>query len=148
MKNTDRKVKDIMSTHLIILMEKDPLIKASEIFQNHNIHHIPIVNEKQQLKGMLSMTDFAVTLDPMTPFNHPAINHENKRTMKQLIVEDIMAKDIKTVYPDTPLIIVIQLLKENAFHSIPVVNHNNELQGLITTYDIIEECYQNLEQNA
>jgi len=47
----------LMIPDVITLMQSDPAIHAAEIFNAHEISHIPILNEAQRLVGMVSRTD-------------------------------------------------------------------------------------------
>ncbi|KKS37624.1 MAG: hypothetical protein A3G49_00525 [Candidatus Sungbacteria bacterium RIFCSPLOWO2_12_FULL_41_11] len=59
--------------------------------------------------------------------------------MKNIFVKDFMNTGVLTVKPDTPTIDVAKILFVNDYNGIPVVNGQNELQGLITDYDFIEK---------
>ena len=50
-------VKSIMTTELITVNPEDKLTVIKELFDSHNIHHIPVVRYKK-LVGLVSKTDF------------------------------------------------------------------------------------------
>ena len=51
-------VSDIMTRDLITVAPDDRLARVKEIFQNHRIHHLPVVDEGDLLVGLISKTDF------------------------------------------------------------------------------------------
>lgn len=53
-------------------------------------------------------------------------------------VESVMAKELKTLSPSATVRDAAQGLVGAPFHSLPVVNDKNELQGLVTSTDIIK----------
>lgn len=126
-------VKTIMSTNLITVNPKDKLTVVKEIFETHRIHHVPVVRYKE-IVGMISKTDFMYF---MRGFNR---NDEdrfvNEARLRAYNAEDLMTIGLAKVTPDERINVVLEIFKENRFHAIPVVE-NNELVGIITTFDII-----------
>jgi CBS domain-containing membrane protein len=55
-------VGEIMSTAPITATENMHIVALLPIFSEHNIHHIPIVNEEKRLVGMVTQTDLTVAL--------------------------------------------------------------------------------------
>jgi len=134
---THDKVKNWMSTNLITVREKDTLAQVRGIFQKKIIHHIPVVDDDNHLKGMVSLMDYATALDPMTPFGNSQTRENNEKTFNAFLVEDIMADNVVTLNPEHTLHAAISIFKENLFHAIPIVNEHKELLGMITTYDLM-----------
>lgn len=59
------KVRDIMSPKLITVTASMTLQECSQIMKEHRIHHLPVVDEKGALVGMISATDFLVAAEAM-----------------------------------------------------------------------------------
>ena len=55
-----------------------------------------------------------------------------------LSVGDIMARDVATVRPETPLSDVVELLVGREFRSAPVVRDDGRLIGIVTNSDLVE----------
>lgn len=55
-------VGEIMSASPITATESMHIVSLVPIFSEHNIHHIPIVNEEKRLVGMVTQTDLTVAL--------------------------------------------------------------------------------------
>jgi acetoin utilization protein AcuB len=127
-------VKSIMTTNLITVSPKDKLTIVKEIFETHKIHHIPVVRFKE-IVGLLSKTDF---LYFMRGFNR---NDEdrfvNEARLRAYNAEDLMTKGLAKLSPDDRINVALEIFLENRFHAIPVVE-NNELVGILTTFDIIK----------
>jgi CBS domain-containing protein len=47
-----------MSGSPITARQDDPLSRIAQLMLNHQVHHIPVVNEHKQLVGMISSIDF------------------------------------------------------------------------------------------
>jgi len=55
-------VGEIMSTSPITATENMHIVSLIPFFSEHNIHHIPIVNEEKRLVGMVTQTELTVAL--------------------------------------------------------------------------------------
>jgi CBS domain-containing membrane protein len=55
-------VGEIMSTSPITATEDMHIVSLIPFFSEHNIHHIPVVNEEKRLVGMVTQTDLTVAL--------------------------------------------------------------------------------------
>lgn len=125
-----------MTTKLITVAPGEKLTAVKEVFDNNKIHHIPVVRYRK-LEGLISKTDFKHFL---RGFNR---NEEdrfvNEARMRAYNVEDIMTKGIAKLSPNDRIDVALEIFLENRFHAIPVVNEENELEGILTTFDIIKE---------
>ncbi|MCP3931445.1 MAG: CBS domain-containing protein [Bacteroidetes bacterium] len=127
-------VSTIMSTKLITVNPKDELSLIKEIFEKHKIHHIPVVRYKKII-GLISKTDFFFFLRGF--IRNEDDHFVNEARLRAYIAEDIMTKGLAKLKPSDRIIVALEIFKENLFHAIPVVE-NDELIGIITTYDIIK----------
>lgn len=59
------KVKEVMTSPLIAAHPDAPLPDCAKLMKKHRIHHIPVMDEEGQLKGMISATDFLVAAESM-----------------------------------------------------------------------------------
>lgn len=127
-------VKSIMSTHLITVAPSDKLSIVKDIFEDHNIHHIPVVRYKE-LIGIISKTDFLHFLRGFSPNQEDRF--VNYARLRSYAAEEIMTKGLAKLNPNDRINIALEIFMVNRFHAIPVVE-NDELVGILTTYDIIK----------
>lgn len=127
-------VNKIMSKQLITVTPEDHLDYVKELFEQHSIHHLPVVKYKK-IVGLISSTD-------MQYFHH-GIKSQNeepditeKARFRAFKAEDIMTTKLAKVNSEDPIRTVIDVFKVNLFHALPVVD-KEELVGIITTFDII-----------
>jgi acetoin utilization protein AcuB len=132
-------VKSIMSTKLVTVAPGDKLTALKEIFDENKIHHVPVVRYKK-LVGLVSKTDF---LHFLRGFNR---NEEdrfvNEARMRAYNVEDIMTKGIAKLNPGDRIDVALEIFLENRFHAIPVTDEEGDLEGILTTFDIIKAVSQ------
>jgi acetoin utilization protein AcuB len=127
-------VKSIMSTHLITVAPSDKLSIVKDIFDDHNIHHIPVVRYKE-LIGIISKTDFLHFLQGFSPNQEDRF--VNYARLRSYAAEEIMTKGLAKLNPNDRINIALEIFMVNRFHAVPVVE-NDELVGIVTTYDIIK----------
>jgi CBS domain-containing protein len=114
---------------LAMLVRKDhPFIKkdmevkgAAKLMLDHDLHHLPVVNNVGKLVGIVTPADFlglVVDLD----LNKP--------------VEEYVRSPCVTVYQDTPLKVASEIQRLAKVFALPVLNKNGRLCGIITDRDI------------
>ncbi|MDJ0903815.1 MAG: CBS domain-containing protein [Xenococcus sp. MO_188.B8] len=126
-------VSQIASTGLITIQLGQKLSEARKLMQVNQIHHVPVL-QGQKLMGILSAVDLA-TLS-LTSFGS---DEQANDTMldKQFSVEEVMSKNMVTVKPTDPIREAAEILAEGHFHSLPIVDKEGNLQGLVTSTDLI-----------
>lgn len=120
---------DIMTGDLICLQPDDSLRKVDEIFDNYTIHHIPVVDEDEKLRGIVSRIDFLKANHLFSLFNESRFS--------ELTVADIMTASITTAEPNDTIALALGVFQKNLIHALPIVE-DERLVGLVTTYDILD----------
>jgi CBS domain-containing protein len=127
-------VSTIMTKNVIKLNLTDDLTKAELPFKKHHIRHIPVVNSNKII-GMLSYTDL------LRISFVDAVDEEDEvvdvTVYNMFTVEQVMAKKLVTVSPETTIKEVAEILSSREFHALPVVE-GGLLVGIVTTTDIIK----------
>lgn len=126
-------VKTIMSRDLITVSPTDKLTVVKEIFDENNIHHLPVVRFKE-LVGIISKSDFLHFMRGFSPNDEDRF--VNFARLRAYNAEDIMTKGIAKLDPEDRINVALEIFLVNRFHAIPVVKDEN-LVGIVTTYDII-----------
>ncbi|MCT4629336.1 CBS domain-containing protein [Winogradskyella sp.] len=116
--DVSRIVKHNMNTKILLVNQSDSLELVSSIMKWKNIHHLPVINNKKELTGLLTWTDL--------------IKLGNKDL--HLCVKDVMTKDLITTSQETPLKEAKSLMELNNINCLPVVR-NKELLGILTSSD-------------
>ncbi len=120
---------EIMTGDLIFLHPDDSLRKVDEIFDNYTIHHIPVVDDEEKLKGIVSRIDFLKASQLFSLFNDDMFS--------ELTVADIMTASLTTAEPTDTVALALGVFQKNLIHALPVVE-DERLVGLVTTYDILD----------
>ncbi|UUC45755.1 CBS domain-containing protein [Flavobacterium cerinum] len=127
-------VSSIMTKNVVKLNLTDDLTKAEMLFKKNNIRHIPVVNGNAII-GMLSYTDllrisFADAVDDDDEIVDTTVYN-------MFTIEQVMAKKLVTVSPDTTIKEAAEILATKEFHALPVVE-GDLLVGIVTTTDLIK----------
>lgn len=135
------KVGDVMSTELITVKQDTVLKDVNQIFENENIHHIPVVANDGHFMGIISKSDILLLLDWGTKLSLPASIRKNFFMLSSNLAKDVMQTNVIKVSPEDTIQRCVQIFRENYFRALPVVNEEGQLQGIITTYDLMILAY-------
>ncbi len=125
-------VSTIMTKNVIKLNLTDDLTKAEMLFKKHHIRHIPVVNSNKII-GMLSYTDLLrISFVDAVDDDDEVVD---VTVYNMFTVEQVMAKKLVTVAPETTIKEVAEILSKREFHALPVVE-GDLLVGIVTTTDV------------
>ncbi|WP_312556305.1 CBS domain-containing protein [Empedobacter brevis] len=125
-------VAQIMAKVLIAVPANKKISEVNELFKEYNIRHIP-VTEGTKLVGVISKNDVSKLGYGVGEIDKNALN-----TMYDTYeLKDVMVKEPVTVSSETNIKDVAEILSEQSFHSLPVVD-NNEVVGIVTTTDLVK----------
>ncbi len=127
-------VSSIMTKNVVKLNITDDLTKAEMLFKKHHIRHIPVVKDNT-IVGMLSFTDLLrISFVDAVDDDDDVVD---VTVYNMFTVEQVMAKKLTSVSPDTTIKEVAEILASREFHALPVVE-GNLLVGIVTTTDLIK----------
>ena|SRR5687767_3834002 len=129
-------IKEIMTRDVVSVKPDDTIAVVSEKMNSLTAHHMPVV-ENGKIAGMISMNDIHKMEHHFTMFNNPEAKDSNRQLFASMLARDIMVTPVTTVHEDDNVGKAVDLLLENLFHALPVINHEEQLVGIITTFDLI-----------
>ena len=149
------KVKDIMSTDVLFLLEDNTVAEAIRLFGKRNIGGAPVIDGSGNLVGMLTDADIFKNLRlkykqynisfptgvgmPSVDFKSTVSYTEIKKAYKDLAqtkVKDIMATKVIVAKPEDEVEVIVPLLVDNRINRLPVVE-KGKVVGIISRGDII-----------
>ncbi|HMQ07092.1 MAG TPA: glutamate-cysteine ligase family protein [Saprospiraceae bacterium] len=116
----EKKVKHVMSTDIFTVEGKDPLEWVVNLMFWKNIHHMPVVNKKNKLLGLITWTD--------------VLKYKENRDSIKYSVNQMMKKRIVTIDSESTVEKAKTIMEKHNFNCLPVVN-NGILLGIITSKD-------------
>ena len=123
----------IMHRELVTIAPDTSLVKAKEIIAEKKIAHLLVVDESDNLAGVVSDRDVKQSwASPATTLSQ----HELNYILTQVTVDVIMRKKIVTIPSNTTIERAASVMQENRIGSLPVVD-DGKLVGIITTTDVM-----------
>ncbi|MEC1178803.1 magnesium transporter [Metasolibacillus meyeri] len=114
----------IMTTEYVTILENSTVRSAMAVLRKEapnaeTIYYIFVVNDQRQLVGVMSLRDLIIADE-------------------DILIHDIMSERVVSVKVGDDQEDVAQIMRDYNFLAIPVIDDNNELQGIITVDDIID----------
>lgn len=125
--------RDIMTREVTTVNQDAKLIEAALLMRSSGFRHLPVVNGTR-LVGLLSDRDVLHASPSVFEKISP---EEYNRIIESIPVEKVMAREPVTIRPDTPLVEVAKIMHERKYGSLPVVEGDNQLAGILTTTDLL-----------
>ncbi len=140
---TVRYVSELMTVDPLSVMRSASLKDAHDLMREKNIRHIPVIDEKGELVGMLTQKIMiAKVMGLMAQYGATAL----ERKEKQQLVADMMVTDFAAVTPQQSLKDVAGFFVKNRHGCMPVVDENNKLKGILTSSDFVRLAAELLEK--
>ena len=144
------KVKDIMTNNVICVNLDTEISEIAKILTEKRIHGVPVV-KNEKVVGIITETDFFVGnkhslyLPSFIEFikdfkisqKAPLTNKLEFHSIMKSKAEDIMTKRCVSVDPDMEIEDLLHVFKEEGFHTLPVIDKEGNLCGIVTLSDII-----------
>lgn len=126
-------VAKIMSAAPVVITPQAPLREVYRMMAHHHIRHIPVVSA-DGLVGVISDRDVREALpSPMTPGEAS----EFAAALDRIPVWEVMAEEVVTVTPRTPLAQAAHLLAGRKIGCLPVLEAGR-LVGIVTETDMLQ----------
>ena len=117
-----KRIRDIMKKDKVVSVQLEtPVTKISRMLIEHGMASIPIVNNNDELCGLISEKDI--------------VNVADSKRLGELAAKDIMKESVEYVKDDDHVEIAVRLFSERPYNILPVVR-DNLLVGIITRDDI------------
>lgn len=141
-------VSDIMTKEVITVNKDTSLKEAAGLLAKFRIHGFPVVDENNKVLGIVTESDF-FTKDSSNIFLPTFLDFisgkkpetlgdaESAELEKKTSIRDIMTADCLTIPSDLPVQKLIEYFKEKNFNSLPVVDGQGILIGIVSIMDVI-----------
>ncbi len=142
------RAKDIMTKELITVPPDMEIVKATRILLEKGINGVPVV-EDGRLVGILCQSDLIAQqkklptpslftlLDGFIPLKSTKDLERALQKIAAATVADAMTPDPVAVRPETTIEEIATLMVDKNFHTIPVLDEEEELVGIVGKEDIL-----------
>ena len=113
---SDTLVKDVMTREFAKIKEKSSIEHAAETMLNKKVTHLPVISDDNTLMGIVTAWDISKSV---------------ARNCTEL--DEIMTKDVIVASPEDPIELTARKMKKYSISSLPVVDGNDRVIGIVTT---------------
>jgi CBS domain-containing protein len=131
-------VDEMMTENPRGLAETATLDEALAMMEKYSCHHVPVVNDTNELVGLVTHRDMLGALGS-------TLNPEDRVNTNTITLGEIMTTDVFTVAPQTNLRKAAMYVRSQRYGCLPVVE-NGKLVGIITDSDFVNIAIDLLEQ--
>jgi acetoin utilization protein AcuB len=124
-----------MTSKVITVGKEAGILEAQEKMAAHHIRHLPVVDQENQLIGIVTDRDIRSAL-PYSLFKDPQKTDE-REAMAGIKIDEIMTKDPFAISPSDTIQDALLLLQEKRVGAIPVVDEQRRLRGIISVRDLL-----------
>jgi CBS domain-containing protein len=143
-------IKEIMTSPVITVSEKDLVVDIAQILSRNRIHGVPVLDGKIPI-GIVTESDFFTKGDIniylpsyiemikneeiVKKFSSKEKEHIEK--LSHASAKDIMSSPCITINQNANVDDFTKIIKEKNFNTIPVVDDDGSLVGIASLYDVI-----------
>ncbi|WP_413558937.1 HPP family protein [Bdellovibrio sp. HCB209] len=123
--------RDVMTNTVIMIAAGESLAAAQNMMREKNIRHLPVVDDKNKIVGILSDRDFSHLPNP-----------------EQVKVDALMSWPVSWMSQETPLATAVKTMVDKKISSILITDEKSELVGIVTSEDLLKLLGKILETSA
>lgn len=128
-----KKVSDLMSRNILVGHVTNSFTHTLRIFSEMTFHHLPIVNSRQEVIGIISSNDMLKAL----ALKLPMLKQSDDDTLNMMFdIRELMTPSPQVISSDATINEALSIFSKHHVHALPVID-KNELVGIITSNDIL-----------
>jgi IMP dehydrogenase len=124
----NEEVRKIMTQDPVIASPNQTVKEITELMTSHALQQIPVVDDGK-LMGLITSYDL---------WKHQSMNEVNDSDQ----VKDVMTSNVLVIRPKDKVGTAAELFIDRRFKTLPVVNLDNELKGVVTAFDVIKHVFK------
>jgi CBS-domain-containing membrane protein len=134
-------IKEIMVTKVVSMRLHDTLRLVDETLRMHRIRHLPVIDERNKLIGIVTHGDILPYLSPRITDGEYIFDHEQLNTFS---LERVMTKNVATLHSTDPIIKAIGIMVSKKCGCVPIVDEQHQLVGIVTQIDLLQFLHRTL----
>ncbi len=149
-----KSVAEVMTREPITVKAETPLREAIKILAEKRISGLPVVDDANQLIGIISETDlmwqqagvtppaYFMIFDSVIYLKNPVEYERELHKALGQTVGEVMSEKPVTTSPDKPLREAAKIMRDRKIHRLPVINDSEKIIGMLSLSDIIRDMAQ------
>ncbi len=145
----EKKASEFMTEDMIIILPEDKISTVLRMFREFHISRLPVI-EYGNLIGIITLHDIIEKFMLSSDYIGSKFVLDEKNSLFDMNVLDIMTANVITVKPDEPVKKVVNHMTNNLINSVIVVDYDEKLKGIISRKDLlrpISEINRNPKQS-
>ena len=129
----DLRVRDFMTENVVTVRSGDTIARAYELMLDNRFRHLIVIDGAGDLVGVLTHRDllrYALIERTDVPLSL------QRGVLRRILVEDVMTSEVETAEPGQWLHEAAQLMFENKYGCLPVVE-GSRVVGILTESDFV-----------
>jgi diacylglycerol O-acyltransferase len=139
------RVRDLMSRQVVTIDPSDSLASAWEAMRRHGIRHLPVVDRRGTLVGILSHRDLLAASHSTLAFGAVP---DRVRLLAWAHASDVMETHVSTARPDDPAAAAGRRMRRHRIGCLPVIDERGRLAGIVTEDDFLAWATTQMEETA
>lgn len=134
-------VKEIMTKNVEFLHEEDPFSKVEQKFKTRHIRHLPVIDKKNKLVGIISERDLYRTVAPHKTEEGYLYDRSQ---LDQFILKYVMTSNPFCLSPESTVKDALEAMAFQKYGCIPITDEAGLLVGIVTRSDVLAYVAKNL----
>lgn len=134
-------ISKIMSRDLITVRPNSLLSDVVDVFNNKDVHHIPVVNEEGSCVGIISTSDYQQLQSSFTKLRMHDYQLRNRQFFASLLAKDAMTHPIVELQSTDGIEKAVSIFLENKIRAI-VIQDEMMCVGIVTAIDVLQFIYE------
>lgn len=143
------KVKEVMVKKFPLIYVDEPLSKILKILTSIPESSLPVINKNKKVIGEIDQHALLLLDIAQDELGEESINLNNLKLLfkkKKRSVKDFMTEHNFTISPEDNIIDAAKLMYDEDLSTLPVVDKNNKLLGILTDISILKH-YKKILKN-
>jgi acetoin utilization protein AcuB len=124
-----------MTRKVITVEPEASVFEAQELMADNSIRHLPVINDNQQLIGIVTDRDIRSALP--YHFIRESCSKEQREQICALTVKDIMTRDPISISPTYTIQDALLMIQNSKVGALPVVDDDGKLSGILSVRDLM-----------
>jgi CBS domain-containing protein len=120
----NEEVRSIMSVGVITISPEQTVKEAAHLMLDNQLQQLPVVDDEDILLGLITSYDLWR-------------NRRKKKKSEKALVGDVMTTRVVKLAPKDKVGTAAELFMDRRFKTLPVVNLDGKLKGVVTAFDVI-----------
>jgi CBS domain-containing protein len=129
-------VRELMTADPVTVTTATPVKTALGLLAEHRITSMPVLGRKGRLRGVVSEADLIKNLVLPDQRAHERPVHD-EWVDRPVLVSEVMSPHVVAAHPQDDLADVVELLTTTTVKSVPVVDQQGRLLGILSRSDVV-----------